>query len=399
MINASVDPAQGGDPTLLRDGGISDTDNSDYTYNPTGAAGYTARLHQLSAALTTPMSFAPSAGLAPERDDHRLRQRLGELAASRQPAASTNAAYQQSLLTQASAALSNATGVNLDAELTNMLTIESSYTASAKLMTTVNGMFNTLVERGLSHDHRDRLLRLSRQRAAAVRAADPGAARDSANRSPPPGEYADLGLQLGSQSGYELSLRTQDDLLQATDRRQRRRRDEPFDRRRARSTRFCNRRNRRPRASPPPIRRSGNAFNLQSLGQSNLQQLIALVQHDVGRRLCVRRAEHAGRAAQRLFRAADVQRQDRRRLRVPDVFRLSDQFLADVSSITVDADAELPLGPVRRRSSRAPPGPPTGRPPPAAMSPRKSRPAIVVDTSTNANTAGFQQLAQGYTAC
>jgi flagellar hook-associated protein 3 FlgL len=29
------------------------------------------------------------------------------------------------------------------------------------------------------------------------------------------GQYADLGLQLGSQSGYELSLRTQDDLLQA----------------------------------------------------------------------------------------------------------------------------------------------------------------------------------------
>ena len=29
------------------------------------------------------------------------------------------------------------------------------------------------------------------------------------------GQYADLGLQLGTQSGYELSLRTQDDLLQA----------------------------------------------------------------------------------------------------------------------------------------------------------------------------------------
>src|SRR5580704_8623205 len=28
------------------------------------------------------------------------------------------------------------------------------------------------------------------------------------------GEYADLGLQLGDQSGYELSLRNQDDLLQ-----------------------------------------------------------------------------------------------------------------------------------------------------------------------------------------
>ena len=49
------------------------------------------------------------------------------------------------MLTQASAALSNATGVNLDTELTNMLTIESSYTASAKLVTAVTAMFNTLV--------------------------------------------------------------------------------------------------------------------------------------------------------------------------------------------------------------------------------------------------------------
>ena len=29
------------------------------------------------------------------------------------------------------------------------------------------------------------------------------------------GEYADLGLQLGDQSGYELSLRNADDLLQS----------------------------------------------------------------------------------------------------------------------------------------------------------------------------------------
>src|ERR1700759_2762300 len=29
------------------------------------------------------------------------------------------------------------------------------------------------------------------------------------------GQYADLGLQLGSQSGYELSLRNDDDLMQA----------------------------------------------------------------------------------------------------------------------------------------------------------------------------------------
>ena len=35
-INANVDPSQGGNVNLLRDGGISDTANPDYTYNATG---------------------------------------------------------------------------------------------------------------------------------------------------------------------------------------------------------------------------------------------------------------------------------------------------------------------------------------------------------------------------
>ena len=42
-------------------------------------------------------------------------------------------------------ALSNATGVNLDAEMTNMLSLENSYTSTAKLLTTVNGMFSALL--------------------------------------------------------------------------------------------------------------------------------------------------------------------------------------------------------------------------------------------------------------
>ena len=144
-VNASVDPAQSGDAFLLRDGGISDTADPNYTYNATNAAGYTARLQQLNGALQTQVSFAPSAGLgATDTITDYANASVSWLQAANQ-GASGNAAYQQSLLTQASAALNNATGVNLDAELTNMLTIESSYTASAKLVTAVSAMFNTLV--------------------------------------------------------------------------------------------------------------------------------------------------------------------------------------------------------------------------------------------------------------
>jgi flagellar hook-associated protein 1 FlgK len=54
MVNASVDPSQGGNALLLRDGGISDTTNSNYTYNQTGDASYAARLSQLLTNLSAP---------------------------------------------------------------------------------------------------------------------------------------------------------------------------------------------------------------------------------------------------------------------------------------------------------------------------------------------------------
>ena len=144
-VNASVDPTQGGNAQLLRDGGISDTSNLNYTYNTTGAAGYTGRLQQLVSALQAPMSFSANAGLATtDSISNYANSSVSWLQAANQQA-SGSATYQSSLLSSASAALSNATGVNLDTELTNMLTIESSYTASAKLVTTVTNMLNTLV--------------------------------------------------------------------------------------------------------------------------------------------------------------------------------------------------------------------------------------------------------------
>jgi flagellar hook-associated protein 1 FlgK len=144
-VNASVDPTQGGDAALLRDGGISDTSNLNYTYNTTGAAGYTGRLQQLVAALQGPMSFSSGAGLSTtDSISDYANTSVSWLQAANQQA-SGNATYQSSLLSSATSALSNATGVNLDTELTNMLTIENSYTASAKLVTTVTNMLNTLV--------------------------------------------------------------------------------------------------------------------------------------------------------------------------------------------------------------------------------------------------------------
>jgi flagellar hook-associated protein 1 FlgK len=144
-VNANVDPTQGGNAALLRDGGISDTADSNYTYNSSGNAGYTGRLQQLVSALQTPMSFSASAGLGVSASISAYAQDSVSWLQGANAQASTNATYQSSLQTQASSALSNATGVNLDTELTNMLTIESSYTASAKLLTTANTMLGALI--------------------------------------------------------------------------------------------------------------------------------------------------------------------------------------------------------------------------------------------------------------
>jgi flagellar hook-associated protein 1 FlgK len=142
-VNANVNPAQGGDAFLLRDGAISGS--PDYNYNANNYAGYTGRLAQYVADLQAPMTFAPSAGIGSDGSILSYSNASVSWLQATNQQTSQNATYQSSLQTQATAALSNATGVNLDAQLTNMLTIESSYQATAKLVTTVNTMLNALL--------------------------------------------------------------------------------------------------------------------------------------------------------------------------------------------------------------------------------------------------------------
>jgi flagellar hook-associated protein 1 FlgK len=144
-VNPNVDPNQGGSVDLLRDGGISNPGSATYTYNTTGSTGYTARIQQMMIAIDTPQSFDPSAGL--NTSDSLVdyaNNSVGWLQGQNQ-SASDAASYQSSVVAQATSALSNATGVNLDTEMTNMLNIENSYTTSAKLLTTVNAMFSALM--------------------------------------------------------------------------------------------------------------------------------------------------------------------------------------------------------------------------------------------------------------
>ncbi|MGD1015728.1 MAG: flagellar hook-associated protein FlgK [Roseiarcus sp.] len=142
-VNSAVDPTQGGDISLLQNGGIN---GSAYVYNTTGAAGYTGRIQQMVAATTSTQSFDPNVGLgSSDTLSDYANASVSWLNAQNQQA-TNQADYQNTLVTQATAALSNATGVSLDTEMTNMLSIENTYTTTAKLLTTVNDMFTALLD-------------------------------------------------------------------------------------------------------------------------------------------------------------------------------------------------------------------------------------------------------------
>lgn len=141
-LNAAVDPTLGGDVTTLRDGGMN---GAAYKANPGTDAAYATRLRGLVDGLATARSFAPgpplneTATLAGFAADS-----AGWLEASRK-AASGEADYQKTLLGRASDALSNAVGVNGDDETAQMLQLQRSYTASAKILTMVDDLLQTLL--------------------------------------------------------------------------------------------------------------------------------------------------------------------------------------------------------------------------------------------------------------
>jgi flagellar hook-associated protein 1 len=144
-VNANVDPTQGGDVNRLRDGGIADPTDSAYTYNTANAASYTGRISQLISATTATQTFGGATGLATSASLSDYANSSVSWLQSHHQAASNQLDYQNSVVSQATTAASNATGVNLDTEMTNMLTIENSYTTTAKLLTTVNAMFTSLL--------------------------------------------------------------------------------------------------------------------------------------------------------------------------------------------------------------------------------------------------------------
>ncbi|ACK49026.1 flagellar hook-associated protein FlgK [Methylocella silvestris BL2] len=145
IVNAAVDPSQGGDLTLLRDGGIADPSGTDYTYNTSGAASFAGRISELIDNLSATQSFSSSGSLTTSASVGGYAAASVSWLEAQRSAASSRSSYQGALLSTASTALSNATGVNINDEMSKMLDLEQSYAASAKLLSSINDMFNALL--------------------------------------------------------------------------------------------------------------------------------------------------------------------------------------------------------------------------------------------------------------
>lgn len=142
-VNDAIDPTKSptGSYDKIRDGGIN---GSQYKYGD-GTASFSTRLYQLVDAMEADRPFDSSLGLGSAMSlQDFASSSAGWLEAKRQDA-SQQVSYQETLLAQASEALSNATDVNMDDETALMLQLEKSYSASAKLISVIDEMLKTLL--------------------------------------------------------------------------------------------------------------------------------------------------------------------------------------------------------------------------------------------------------------
>jgi flagellar hook-associated protein 1 FlgK len=142
-VAASVDPAAGGNPNLLRDGAISG--NAAYNYNTTGNAGFSTRLQQLIDNMGASQPFDVAAQGKPSGSVIEFASSSASWIESQRKTADDSVQYQNTLLDRSTAALSNVSGVNMDDEMSLMLQVERTYSASSKIISTVDEMLKSLL--------------------------------------------------------------------------------------------------------------------------------------------------------------------------------------------------------------------------------------------------------------
>ena len=157
-----VNPAVTATPSLVRDGTTSIANSpygiSDFTPNPSdGPTGFTTLISNvLTGTFGTNGPAIATTGLGA---DGTLNAPFGATTtlaayatnmvsaqAQQSAAVSSNLGTQQALQTSLSAKLTSSSGVNMDTEMSQMLTLQSAYQVNAKIVATIQSMFNQLLQ-------------------------------------------------------------------------------------------------------------------------------------------------------------------------------------------------------------------------------------------------------------
>lgn len=139
LITVSADATAS--PIKLRDGNIAGD-----TPNVNGSSGYSQLLYKYAEALNTQVEFDANAGISTKVTLLSFASDSIGFVEEYRSNATTAAESTSAMLNKSTEAYSNSTGVNLDEELIQMLDIEQSYKAAAKLMSTIDDLLKTLME-------------------------------------------------------------------------------------------------------------------------------------------------------------------------------------------------------------------------------------------------------------
>lgn len=142
-VNPAVRSDQGGDPMLIRDGGIN---GAAYVQNTANSSGFTDLINSYVDELAANRSFSADADLKTDASVLSFASNsIGWLEELRSNATTANE-NKQALYERTFQTYSSKTAVSLDEELSLLLDVEQSYKAAAKLVSTVDEMLKAVLE-------------------------------------------------------------------------------------------------------------------------------------------------------------------------------------------------------------------------------------------------------------
>ncbi len=142
-INPLGDPAAGGNPMLLRDGGFG---GSSYVYNSTGASSFQERITGLAQSFDVTVSFDPAAGLGSTASLKSFSIQSASWVEAQRQGAQQAAESAGAMKARAGESLLRVTGVNIDQEMAALLDLEKTYQASSKIISVIDAMLASLLD-------------------------------------------------------------------------------------------------------------------------------------------------------------------------------------------------------------------------------------------------------------